>query len=176
MGLLFKDAWHTKSRKDKLRIWFMPTGWRPADVEERFPVYKIDDVYDFEKYDTPYSKPFLVWSWFQLIVLLLTVSWLFGNIAAIGTPGMFFYGAFIFLFVYAFTELMDGNRFAFVWGLLYAAAGAGVLLYTGDWFGISSLHPLLKYFILGYFILSVGGTLWFTVTKSGRQRDGMALG
>ncbi len=28
---LFKDAWQTKSWFDKLRIWFMPTGWRPSD-------------------------------------------------------------------------------------------------------------------------------------------------
>ncbi|MDX1941748.1 MAG: sterol desaturase family protein, partial [Saprospiraceae bacterium] len=30
--LLFKDAWRTRNWWDKLRIWFMPTGWRPADV------------------------------------------------------------------------------------------------------------------------------------------------
>ncbi len=28
---LLTDAWHTKNWWDKLRIWFMPTGWRPAD-------------------------------------------------------------------------------------------------------------------------------------------------
>jgi alkylglycerol monooxygenase len=32
LGLLIKDALRAKSVKDKLRIWFMPTGWRPADV------------------------------------------------------------------------------------------------------------------------------------------------
>ena len=31
---LFSDAWHTSSWWDKLRIWFMPTGWRPADVHD----------------------------------------------------------------------------------------------------------------------------------------------
>lgn len=29
---LVSDAWRTRSWWDKLRIWFMPTGWRPADV------------------------------------------------------------------------------------------------------------------------------------------------
>ena len=29
----------------------MPTGWRPDDVVEKFPVYKIEDVYNFQKYD-----------------------------------------------------------------------------------------------------------------------------
>ena len=62
MGLMAKDAWKTKSIKDKLRVWFMPTGWRPADVEEKYPVYKIEDAYNFEKYN-PHSSTFLqVWS------------------------------------------------------------------------------------------------------------------
>ena len=34
LWLLISDAWHTASWRDKLRIWFMPTGWRPADVEK----------------------------------------------------------------------------------------------------------------------------------------------
>ena len=165
LWLLLKDAWYTKNWKDKVRVFYKPTGWRPSDVTEKYPVYKIQDVYDFEKYDTPYSKIFLVWTWVQTIVLLLLVSYLFGNIAVIGTPGIFYYGAFIFLFVYAFTELMDGNRFAFIPGLINAAIGVGILFYTGDWFKISTLHPLLKYILLIYFLLSAAVTLWFSYSK-----------
>jgi alkylglycerol monooxygenase len=29
---LVTDAWHTRNWWDKLRIWFMPTGWRPPDL------------------------------------------------------------------------------------------------------------------------------------------------
>jgi sterol desaturase/sphingolipid hydroxylase (fatty acid hydroxylase superfamily) len=36
-ALLAHDARHTRRWRDKLRIWFMPTGWRPPDVAERFP-------------------------------------------------------------------------------------------------------------------------------------------
>ena len=126
MWLLIKDAWRTQSWKDKLRIWFMPTGWRPADVAQKFPVYKIEDVYNFEKYDTKSSTVFATWIWIQLIMLLLFVSYLFGNIAAIGSPGMFLYGSFIFVFVYAYTELMDGNKFAIAWEIGKAVIGIRV--------------------------------------------------
>jgi hypothetical protein len=37
-GQLVQDAWHARAWKDKLRLWFMPTGWRPADVAERYPL------------------------------------------------------------------------------------------------------------------------------------------
>jgi len=35
---LCSDAWRTRSWWDKLRIWWMPTGWRPADMEEHYPI------------------------------------------------------------------------------------------------------------------------------------------
>ncbi|MBC7866140.1 MAG: sterol desaturase family protein [Gloeobacteraceae cyanobacterium ES-bin-316] len=176
MSLLIKDAWRTKNWKDKLRIWFMPTGWRPEDVAKNYPVYKIYDVYEFEKYDTSYTKAFLAFTWFQLIMLLLFVSYLFGNIAIVGNPSIFIYGAFIFLFVYAFTELMDADRYAFVWALLCTAAGISILFYTGDWFGISAINPLIKYFLLVYFMLSSALSLWFNVGKSSLQKDKLLLG
>ncbi|MFT6734221.1 MAG: alkylglycerol monooxygenase, partial [Polaribacter sp.] len=37
---LLTDAIRTKSWLDKLRIWFMPTGWRPGDVEIQYPILK----------------------------------------------------------------------------------------------------------------------------------------
>ena len=175
LWLLFKDAWHTKSWKDKFRVWFMPTGWRPADVAEKTPVYKIEDVYHFEKYDTVYSKPFLAWTWFQLIILLLLVSYLFGNIAGIGSPGIYIYGAFIFLFVYAFSELMDGSRYAMIWEILKATFGISILYYTGDWFGISTWHSLLKYALLIYLILSVAISCWFSYRDASGQKNKISL-
>lgn len=175
MWLLIRDAWYTKSWKDKLRVWYKPTGWRPEDVTERFPVYKIEDVYDFEKYDTSFSKLFLAWSWTQLIMLLLFVSYLFGNIALVGNPGIFIYGAFLFLYVYAFTELLDKNKYAFVWEFLKSAAGIGLILYFGDWFGAAKFVPWLKYVLIGYFIISSLVTSWFNFNES-TGKEGFAFG
>ncbi|GIR99371.1 MAG: hypothetical protein CM15mP102_01920 [Flavobacteriales bacterium] len=35
LWFLTQDAWYTSSIKDKLKIWFMPTGWRPKDVVKK---------------------------------------------------------------------------------------------------------------------------------------------
>ena len=161
--LLLKDAWHTQNWKDKLRLWYMPTGWRPADVADRYPVYKIDDVYSFDKYAaTVAASGFTVWIWAQMIFLLLFVSYLFGNIASIGSPAMFVYGGFVFLFVYALTELMDGNRFAIIWEAAKALLAIVIIYKTGDWFGAGGSLAWIKYVLLGYFILSFAATVWFT--------------
>lgn len=175
MTLLIKDAWRTRSWKDKLRIWFMPTGWRPADVDEKYPVYKIEDVYDFEKYNTPVHKGVLAWAWVQLIVLLLLLSFLFGNIAAIGKPDIFIYGGFIFMYVYAFTELLDGNKYAFIWEIIKAGLGIAILLYKGDWFGLSNWNSNLKYIVLIYFVISLAVTLYLSFRSRLDTNDEYAL-
>ena len=116
--LLIKDAWRTRSWKDKIRLWVMPTGWRPADVAAKDPVYKIEDVYHFEKYNTKASNALHVWSWIQLVMILLFISYLFGSIAVINhldSSYIFIYGGFVFISIYAVTELMDRNQFDIIW-------------------------------------------------------------
>ncbi|MBO9619949.1 MAG: sterol desaturase family protein [Niabella sp.] len=154
VALLIKDAWHTKSWKDKFRIWLMPTGWRPADVAAKFPVHKIDNVYHFEKYNPVIGTPVKVWLWIQLAVLLFFICFLFGNIAAIGVPGVFYYGLSIFLFVYALAELMDGSRLAWVWDGLKAVCGGWIIYWHQDWFLLNNYSTSARIFICGYLCLS----------------------
>jgi sterol desaturase/sphingolipid hydroxylase (fatty acid hydroxylase superfamily) len=161
--LLLKDAWRTKSWKDKFRIWIMPTGWRPADVSEKYPVKKIEDPYNFEKYDPRASNALHAWVWVQLLVILGFVSYFFGNIASIGTPLMFYYGGFIFLSVYALTDLMDRNHYALFWEIGKNGFGYYLLLRTGDWFGAGNFGKYIVSVIQGYFILSTLITIYFVL-------------
>jgi sterol desaturase/sphingolipid hydroxylase (fatty acid hydroxylase superfamily) len=165
LALLIKDAWHTKNWKDKCRIWFMPTGWRPADIADQYPVFKIEDVYHFEKYDTKNTTLFNVWIWIQLVVIFLFVSYFFGNISTIGVPGMFLYGLFIFLFIYAYTELMDHHQYAWVWEIIKSSMGLCVIFLTGDWFGASKYYSQMGLVIAVYLFLSTLIALYFQITE-----------
>lgn len=166
MWLLIQDAWHAKNWKDKIRIWLMPTGWRPADVAEKYPVYKIEDVYHFNKYDTGNSKTLVIWSWIQLTITLLFISYFFGNIAAIGSPQMFVYGAFVFIQVYAFTELMDRNKYAWVSETIKMAFAFGILVQTGDWFGLTQYVIPIVPVLTVYFVLSFLVCLYFVSVEN----------
>jgi sterol desaturase/sphingolipid hydroxylase (fatty acid hydroxylase superfamily) len=153
LWLLILDAWRTASFKDKLRIWFMPTGWRPLDVAVKYPVPKIDDIYHFEKYAPPYSRALLVWSYIQLSILLLFISYLFGNIAAINHLHPFYiylYGLFIFLYVYALTELMDRSPYAFIWELIKNLLGLAIVYVQQDWFAASSIWRGIPLLVAAY--------------------------
>ena len=171
LWLMMQDAWHAKNSKDKLRIWFMPTGWRPTDVAANYPIPKIEDVHHFEKYCTNSASLFVTWIWVQLTILLLLISYLFGNIATIGSPDMFIYGIFIFVYVFAYSELMDGNKYAMVWELIKASFGLAVIFYYGDWFGASKFIPWIGNFLLVYFITSSFVTAWFTYSSGKEEKS-----
>jgi hypothetical protein len=167
MWLLIKDAWHTKNWKDKFRIWFMPLGWRPKDVAEKYPVYKIEDVYDFEKYNTPASKPFQAYLWAQLICMLLLVSYLFANVAMIkeiGIAHLFIYGGFIFIQVYAVTELMDRAKYVWILEGIKNIACIALIVQTGEWFGSSNISSIIAPTLIGYFVLSSMAVYYFSKT------------
>ena len=162
LWLLMQDAWHTKSWKDKLRVWLMPLGWRPADVAEKYPVYKIEDVYHFEKYDTPAPKGMMIYLWIQLFCLLLIVSYLFGNVASIGLTNMMYYGLFIFAQVYALTEFMDRNPRALIYEVVKNMICVGGILYYGGWFGLQNYFSASSYILMGYFFVSTATVAAYT--------------
>ena len=162
LWLLMQDAWHTKSWKDKLRVWLMPLGWRPADVAEKYPVYKIEDVYHFEKYDTPAPKGMMIYLWIQLFCLLLIVSYLFGNVASIGLTNMMYYGLFIFAQVYALTEFMDRNPRALIYEVVKNVICVGGILYYGGWFGLQNYFSASSYILMGYFFVSTATVAAYT--------------
>jgi hypothetical protein len=100
----------------------------------------------------------------QLVCQLALLSWLLGNVADIGSPGIFWYGAFFMLSVYASTDLMDRNRYAIVPELLKMSLGF-YLLHTqqGDWFGSSAFLPGAGFLVSGYLVLSAVGATLFSV-------------
>ena len=87
--LLF-DARHTKRWRDKIGIWFRRTGWRPADVEARFPKAR-SDLGRFQKFDPPVSpalRRYVLGQFGVAIVGALVIAALFARsgAAAVSVP------------------------------------------------------------------------------------------
>jgi alkylglycerol monooxygenase len=161
LWVLIKDAWHAEKFSDKLKIWFMPTGWRPEGFDEKYPIHKIENVYNFQKFGTDNSKTLIGWSLTQLLITLLLISYLFDNIAKIGIPGIFIYGFFIFATVYSYSELMDKNKFAYIYeGIRYVFAVI-IIYFTGSWFKIDDLIPYGTIIVMTYFTLSLLISIYF---------------
>src|SRR5205085_302771 len=74
---------------------------------------------------------------------------------------IYLYGVFVFLSVYAFTELMDRNPLAIFWEALKNIYALTIIFYYGDWFGASQLIPWINYFLIIYCISSTVICGWF---------------
>ena len=164
LWLLISDAWRAENWKDKLTIWFQPTGWRPANFEEKYPVAKITNVYQFTKYGSQHSKLLLYWSLFQLFLTLGLVSILYLSIANLSLDNIFIYAFFIFISVYSYTELMDTNKYAMLWETIRFTYGIGVVVALGNWFQIDQLIPYGTYLVMAFISISFFGTLYFVST------------
>jgi sterol desaturase/sphingolipid hydroxylase (fatty acid hydroxylase superfamily)/uncharacterized membrane protein YhhN len=79
---LARDSWHTRRWADKLRVWFRPPGWRPADVSQRFPKAPFD-IAQVRTFAPPLSPNVQRFAALQFVALLagsgaylwLTDSW-----------------------------------------------------------------------------------------------------
>jgi sterol desaturase/sphingolipid hydroxylase (fatty acid hydroxylase superfamily) len=62
---LLRDSWHTRRWVDKLRRWFAPPGWRPADVAARFPA----EAFTLQR--AAYGPPLSPWRQAAAVVVFL---------------------------------------------------------------------------------------------------------
>jgi hypothetical protein len=159
LTLLIKDTWRAPKWKDKFTIWFKPTGWRPENFEELYPVNKIEN--DFNKYGTQNSQKIVYWSVAQVLITLLFVTYLFDNIAKIGLPNIFVYGFFILITIYSYSELMDKSKYAVFWEGFRFLSAIGIITFYGDWFGLNHVFSFANYIIAAYLTFSFIASLYF---------------
>ena len=109
---LAKDAWYTKNWLDKFRLWFMPTGWRPADVAQRFPRPIVEDVFAQKKYAPVYTNKHKLIALFHFTSLTLILGYFLSQFGELTYTNQIAFGVLIFTTVFGFTSLMDGYRWA----------------------------------------------------------------
>ena len=156
---LIKDAWYAEKLMDKLKIWFMPTGWRPDGIEKKYPIKIISNPKEQLKYVTNNSLILLIWSWLQLFVALFLMFHLFFIMSSIETYLVFSYAGFLLFHVFSYTSLLDGKKHAY-FGEFGKMMIAFFVLNSIDfnWHGIESIF--LNLFIL-YLFMSMGLTKYF---------------
>ena len=154
---LIKDAWHAQNIIDKFKIWFMPTGWRPKDVEENYPLKQIDDPYSQVKYNTNSSMAILSWTWLQHGITVLLMFHLFTIIGDSTAFMNYLYALFLLIHIFSFTATLDHSYFAIVADVIKICLG-GFIIYSQNysWFGLNEIFVtgFIFYFITSLFFTS----------------------
>lgn len=166
--LLLSDTWRTKNWMDKIKLWIMPTGWRPEDVATKYPIAVIDDVYRYEKYNPVMPNGLPTWSWIQLILHNLLMYFLLVNIPSISAFGITLFVLFLAVSIFAYTSLMDLHVIALPAELIKLALG--IIIYIQlDWYHIDKIVPFSAISLLLYLFISISLTVYFI--KVGRENS-----
>jgi len=165
---LIKDAYHANSYWDKIRIWFMPTGWRPSDVTEKFPVITINNSSSLTKYTTENSKFLLGWSYFQLFMTSALMILIFLKMSILSNDMILLLGGLLALHVMAYTLLLDGKKSAIVLeGLKFVF---GMVLFITLNVKIGFVSNISLNLIISYLFSSLGMTIYFFWTEIKSQQ------
>ena len=143
---LANDSWHTKKFLDKLKIWFMPTGWRPKDVESIF-IYNTQSKKQ-KKYYPNYNSFQKIIGIFHFICVNIILTYFLYNFSNIENNSKFIYTLIIFLSVFGYTSLMD----KYSWAPLFEILRSLFSLY------FVSLIPefmIFKFFLYSYLLSSI---------------------
>jgi sterol desaturase/sphingolipid hydroxylase (fatty acid hydroxylase superfamily) len=160
---LIMDAFHAEKWRDKIRIWFMPTGWRPEDVAPNYPVQTIENPLEQIKYKTVNSPLLIIWGWLQMFITFGFMFHLFIISTQFGPTIIFLYALFLFINVFAYTSLLDGNDLALYTEIIKFIMGLGFIwIQNFSWFGTSGISTI----IMGvYLILSLGITIYSLIVE-----------
>ena len=154
---LIKDAWRTDSFVDKIKIWFMPTGWRPEDVSKVYPSKKIKDPGKQIKYSTQNSSGLIFFCWTQLFIALAFMFHLF--IVLHNTEPLFnyLYAIFIFVSIFSYTSLLDNSSYTWIAEACKLVLGLSII-YSQDynWYNLEGGYIyLVVTIIVGSFLCSL---------------------
>ena len=152
LSFLIQDAWHTNNIGDKLKIWFMPTGWRPQDIIDKYPRNSVDNVYSQKKYKPNYTLLHKIFVGFHFITLNIVLFIFLNSFADLSIFDKSGYLILIFSTIFSFSSIMDGFKWSVSFEFIRIFIGVIVILLQGD-FQLTS-NPSMSIFLLSYLIIS----------------------
>jgi sterol desaturase/sphingolipid hydroxylase (fatty acid hydroxylase superfamily) len=135
---LLKDSWNTKNILDKIKIWFMPTGWRPDDVKFKHPIKKILNPYNQKKYNPYNSRNFVIFSWIEYSFASIMMFHLFILFDNQSLNLNYLYAGYIFVYIFIYSSILDNKKSFKIYGLIKLVLFFSLLFYqNASWFGLS---------------------------------------
>ena len=130
---LAHDSRHAASAWDKARIWFMPPGWRPAELQARMPRSPFE-FNSRRRYDPGIPTATGIYVLLQFAVVLgCAVHFLEIQRTVSGWP-LLSYLAFLTVSMVALGALLEGRQYGWFIELARLATALLLLLGTGSWF------------------------------------------
>ena len=152
---LWHDARHTASLRDKLRIWFMPTGWRPADVAARYPQAK-QDLAAFRKFEIALGRPQQAYVGAQFVVYVALGSYLMDVAERVPAAALVLGWSLMAFGLFVLGGLLENRPWAARLELARLVVNAPALYLAGA-LGLAVVAPLAWFLLVVYSLISLWG-------------------
>ena len=162
---LSKDAFYTEDWKAKFYIWFKPTGWRPEDVKNKYPIEITKDVYFQKKYKTKETFLNKSWSIFQFISINITLYYFLSFFTELEPINRLEIGIIIMLSVFGFTSVMDGHKWARLFEIFRSALALVYFIIPFKWDTYSNFSQIFLNFMIFYFGLTLLSMFFISLPK-----------
>jgi alkylglycerol monooxygenase len=162
-----KDAWYSQKWKDKFKIWFMPTGWRPEDVENKFPITPrpVDNSLKYSPFYTSQWKFIAVFHFISHVIMLL---FFLTNFEILEFSFRLSFGGVLLFSIFGFTSLMDFYKWAPNFEIIRGSLGVLFFLIPYHQF-LQQEYPLITVYFVFYFFITIGIGFWSKTKKLNRK-------
>lgn len=161
-----KDSWRASSWVDKVRVWFMPTGWRPSDVASKYPVSYTEDPATQVKYQTKYTSTASTMVLVLFASSFVTMLVFFATIADYSLSEMLTFGVGMTGVIFGYTSLMDGSTLSYLGWLV--SITATVVLAIGS-------SSILVFLLFAIIVIGVGSTLYLLRSSQIKSVDNYSI-
>lgn len=141
---LIKDSWRTGAYRDKFKVFFSKTGWRPADVRKQFP-NKFSNPYQQVKFDTPLNAAQKVYVFLQHLTLIGLVLYFLLSAAAFSVSTIWAGAVVIVFCLFCLGYYQQQRQHAL---LLEVGKNLALVLLALYWFGAAATWPAVGWLLL----------------------------
>ncbi|MGN4051688.1 sterol desaturase family protein [Pseudomonas sp. SM4] len=149
---LWDDARRAERNWDKLRIWFMRTGWRPADVAAKYPMSK-PDLARFRKFEVPLERRQQFYVALQFCLYIALGSYLMNLERSLPTAALLLGWGAVTFGVFALGVSLENRPWALKVELLRLGLNVP-LVWLAPLVGLWPASPMIWAGLLGYSLLS----------------------
>ena len=165
--LLARDAYHTQKWQDKLRIWFMPTGWRPKDVSILFPIVSRE-INTRKKYKPTYNFNWKAIAVIHFAAITIMLFFLLSKFSDLSFGIQINFGLLIFFSIFGFTALMDYHSWAPIFEIFRGIVSLLFIIFSQSQFS-QIISPFILSFLVCYFLFTVLVGVWSRIKEPNRK-------
>jgi hypothetical protein len=126
---MVQDTIHTKKLRDKIKIWYGSTSWRPADVIENNPNQEMESL--TKKYNPPLNKEQKIFGVFQIFSIVILAATVIVTVSSQTYQETSIFGLIFVLTIILISSILQNKENSFNIQLFFSS-GLVLLLLSGS--------------------------------------------